>query len=569
VERKLLTRVDGRLARSERSRRAVVGALLDLFDAGDLRPTAAQIAQRAGVSLRSVFQHFESLETLFAAAADLQMERLAPLLTPIPTDGPFAGRLATFVTRRARVLEAIAPVRRASLRMEPFSNEVRTRLEAARGRGRREAERVFATELAALPVAERREVAAALGAAASWSNWEHLRRHQGLGVDRARRVMARMLASALGRPMGGAVVQALDDADTTADLASGTSRRPSRQRRRTSMSQQGAYRIFGSELSPYSVKVRSYFRYKGIPHQWIPRSAANEEEFRRLAKLPLVPLVVAPDGSALQDSTPILEHFEARHPEPSIHPGDPALAFLSALLEEYGDEWGNKPMFHYRWSYEADQLSAGERLARGMMPDIDDASLPGAIDMVRSRMVSRLKLVGSSAETRDVIEGSFRRQVAILERHLASRPYLFGGRPAFGDFGVFAQLHQCSTDPTPGAVLRASAPGVLAWIGRMLDPKAEGPFEAWPALAPTLEPMLRDEVAGVFFPWTVVNAAALAEGRSEMTVEIGGRPFAQEPQKYHAKSLAALRARYAAVADRAALDAILGASGCRGFLAAG
>lgn len=199
-----------------------MGALLDLFEAGELRPTAAQIAQRAGVSLRSVFQHFESLETLFAAAADLQMERLAPLLEPIPRDGPFAGRLATFVTRRARVLEAIAPVRRASLRMEPFSHEVRTRLEVARGRGRREAERVFATELAALPVAERREVAAALGAAASWSNWEHLRRHQGLGVDRARRVMARMLASALGRAMGGALVQALDDADTAADLASGT-----------------------------------------------------------------------------------------------------------------------------------------------------------------------------------------------------------------------------------------------------------------------------------------------------------------------------------------------------------
>ena len=221
MERKPLARVDGRLARSERSRRAVVGALLDLFEAGEMRPTAAQIAQRAGVSLRSVFQHFESLETLFAAAADVQMERMAPLLERIPTDGPFAGRLATFVLRRSRVLEAIAPVRRASLRMEPFSNEVRSRLEVVRARGRREAERVFATELGALQGAERREVAAALGAAASWSNWEHLRRHQGLGVDRARRVMARMLAGILGRAMSGAVAQALDDADPDPDAASG------------------------------------------------------------------------------------------------------------------------------------------------------------------------------------------------------------------------------------------------------------------------------------------------------------------------------------------------------------
>jgi len=335
------------------------------------------------------------------------------------------------------------------------------------------------------------------------------------------------------------------------------------------MSQQAVYRIFGSELSPYSVKVRSYFRYKRIPHQWIIRSASNEAEFRGLAKLPLVPLVVAPDGTAMQDSTPIIEHYEAMYPEPSIHPADPALVFLSALLEEYGDEWGNKPMFHYRWSDEPDQLSAGERLARSMMPGIDEASLPSAIEMVRSRMVPRLNLVGSSPATRATIEGSFLHQLAILERHLTTRPYLFGGRPAFGDLGVAAQLHQCSTDPTAGALLRERAPQVLAWIGRMLDPGDEGPFETWPALAPTLTPLLRDEVAAVFLPWTVANAAALAEGRGEVSLAIGGVPFTQEPQKYHAKSLAALRARYRAVADRAALDPILAATGCLGHLAAG
>lgn len=325
-------------------------------------------------------------------------------------------------------------------------------------------------------------------------------------------------------------------------------------------------RLFGSELSPYSVKVRSYFRYKRIPHEWIARSADNEEEFRRHAKLPLVPLVVDADGNAFQDSTPIIERFEALHPEPSIHPADPALAFLSALLEEYGDEWGNKPMFHYRWTYEADRRSAGERLARGMMPNLDDASVAGAIDMVCGRMVPRLGLVGSSPATAPVIEGSLASQLAILERHLATRPYLFGARPAFGDFGVAAQLHQCSTDPTPGALLRASAPNVLAWVTRMLDPRAEGPFEEWATLAPTLEPLLRDEVAGVFLPWSVANAAALAAGAPQVALEIRGVAFTQEPQKYHAKSLAALRARHAAVADRAALDAILERTGCRTFL---
>ncbi len=124
-----------------------------------------------------------------------------------------------------------------------------------------------------------------------------------------------------------------------------------------------AYRLFGSELSPYSVKVRSYFRYKGLAYEWLPRTPANQSEFQKYAKLPLVPLVVTPandkgDGEGVQDSTPIIERFEAEHPgAPSTVPDDPALAFLSALIEEYADEWGNKWMFHYRWAYAPDSPS--------------------------------------------------------------------------------------------------------------------------------------------------------------------------------------------------------------------
>ena len=327
------------------------------------------------------------------------------------------------------------------------------------------------------------------------------------------------------------------------------------------------YRIFGSELSPYSVKVRSFFRYKKIPHQWIVRNASNEEEFQRHAKLPLIPLVIAPDGEALQDSTPILDHFERMFPEPSIHPKDPALAFLSALVEEYADEWGNKPMFHYRWFYEPDQASAAERIARSMMPDVDDDQRRFGIEMIKGRMIPRLKFVGSSPETKAPIEASFRRQIEILERHLQRRPYLFGARPAMADFGLYAQHYQLASDPTPGAIMQASAPRVLAWTQRMLDPAGEGDFEPWEALEPTLLPLLREEIAGVFFPWTAANAKALAAGEKNFSLTLDGHFFSQDTQKYHARSLAALRRRYAAVGDRSRLDSILEKAGCRSFLA--
>jgi len=252
------------------------------------------------------------------------------------------------------------------------------------------------------------------------------------------------------------------------------------------------YRIYGNELSPYSVKVRSYFRYKQLPHEWIIRNPSVEDEFARYAKLPLIPLVVTPEGEGMQDSTPILERFETLRPQPSVHPADPALGFLSALIEEYGDEWGNKSMFHYRWFYDADQQSAGARLARSMMPGLSESELSGGVEMIKARMIPRLAFVGSSAQTKDQIEGSFSTMLAILDAHLASRPYLFGARPAFADFGLFPQLYQCSTDPTPAAIIRTKAPHVVRWIQAMLGPRAEGEFESWETLAPTLSLLLRD-----------------------------------------------------------------------------
>jgi len=110
-----LATIDGRLARGERARGAIVDALLGLIDGGDLRPSAARIAARAGVSLRSVFQHFNDVESLFAAAASRQAERLAAHIGAVPDEGPLERRLGAFVRQRAKLLEAIAPVRRAAI----------------------------------------------------------------------------------------------------------------------------------------------------------------------------------------------------------------------------------------------------------------------------------------------------------------------------------------------------------------------------------------------------------------------------------------------------------------------
>jgi hypothetical protein len=101
----------------------------------------------------------------------------------------------------------------------------------------------------------------------------------------------------------------------------------------------------------------------------------------------------------------------------------------------------------------------------------------------------------------------------------------------------------------------------------MLWPKAEGAFEAWSTLEPTLMPILKRQIGGQFMPWTCANEKALAEGRDEFSVMLADKAsgetiWTQKPQKYHARSLGMLRAKYAGVADRAALDPVLEAAGC-------
>jgi glutathione S-transferase len=326
------------------------------------------------------------------------------------------------------------------------------------------------------------------------------------------------------------------------------------------------YRLYGADLSPYSVKVRQVLAYKSIPHEWIPRTAARQAEFARYARLPLVPVLVGSDDFAQQDSTPIVETLERRYPEPSIVPGDPALAFLSALIEDYADEWVNKAMFHYRWTYDADQESAARRIAAMMLEgeDVDRAPVEASI---RERMTARLHHVGSSAQTAPVIEGSYARLLEMLEAHLSDRPYLFGARPALGDFGLGAQLGQLLSDPTPGALMRDRSPRVAAWTERLSRAAVEGPFEELAALTPTLAPLLESEIAGCYLPWMEANAAAAASGE-EVSIDLPGGRFTQTPQKYAARALRDIRVRYMQAAGGDGLDALLERTGCSRWFSA-
>jgi AcrR family transcriptional regulator len=189
---------DGRTVRAERTRGALVEALLALLNEGRLRPTAAEIAERAGVSERSVFQHFPDREALLEAVAREQYERVMPTIRPVDASLSLAARIDEFVAQRATLYERASGVRRAALLMEPESHVVAGWLTTVRRAGAAEVERVFRREIEATPADEREPLRAALVAACAWGTFEALRFHQGLSVSRTRGAMRTMVARLLG-----------------------------------------------------------------------------------------------------------------------------------------------------------------------------------------------------------------------------------------------------------------------------------------------------------------------------------------------------------------------------------
>ncbi|MGK2939046.1 MAG: TetR/AcrR family transcriptional regulator [Solirubrobacteraceae bacterium] len=189
----MATTTDGRTARSERTRHAIVDALLTLLEAGNLRPTTAEIADQASVSERSVFQHFPNREALFTGVSERQAARVVEVVRTIDLMLPLPARIDAFVAQRAAVLELLTPTRRAGLLIADDHPAVARHIEEVRVRKRERALATFAQELDRLP----ETAAAAVAGATSWSTWDALRDQQGLSVDEARETVRALLAGVL------------------------------------------------------------------------------------------------------------------------------------------------------------------------------------------------------------------------------------------------------------------------------------------------------------------------------------------------------------------------------------
>ncbi len=316
------------------------------------------------------------------------------------------------------------------------------------------------------------------------------------------------------------------------------------------------YRLYGALGSPYSQKLRALLRYRRIAHLWIDGAATREALGQ--VRAPVIPVLQYPDGHYDNDSTPVIYDLEARHAERRVVPDDPGQAFIAHLLEDFADEWLTKAMFGYRWLAEVDQVQMSRWLAFDNMKGGGLDKSQHFAEQFRARQVSRMALVGCTAENFPLIEASTRAVLAALEAHVVNRHCLFGTRPSLAEFGIFGQLSQLGTDPTPQAMMRADYPYTYRWLAHIDDMSGvEGEWE--PGFAPVVAELVR--IAGqVYVPFLRANEDAAEAGAETFRMEAMGHPYEQGVFKYQLKCLRELRARHAALPPeaRAEVDALLG-----------
>jgi AcrR family transcriptional regulator len=182
--------LDGRRARRGRNRETVVDALLELFTEGELSPSVAAVAERSGVSLRSVFRYFDDLDEMGRIAIERHTEHVQHLFDlPGIGEGSRDDRVAALVSHRLRLYEAVAPVVRATILRAPFQPVIAETIARRRRYLRAQVDQQFAPELDRLEADDRFAVAAAVDILTSFETAELLFVDRDLSADQAGEVM--------------------------------------------------------------------------------------------------------------------------------------------------------------------------------------------------------------------------------------------------------------------------------------------------------------------------------------------------------------------------------------------
>jgi glutathione S-transferase len=383
------------------------------------------------------------------------------------------------------------------------------------------------------------------------------------------------------------------------------------------------YLLWGSELSPYTLKLQAQMRYANIPFVDLPREGGRFQNLRinllierakrmrtavrfprldRLDEYPLVPFLIEDDTTVLYDSSALARWIDARHAPAGgpLFPAAPAAQFVAQLIDEAFDEFGLYMVHHNRWVMSAKTNDAGARLAR----EYRSLLLPGTQNIMARwfsrRQVRRLPYLFSVAPQNFTIEGlpaeltppslpgfppthalldiAWKAYVEAMEHVLVRQPFLLGDRLTVADASAYGQLAMNLADPTAAQRLRQLAPTTFSWLSRIY----RGEVSRDPGairLTGDLKPLLR-VIGRTFIPLMQQNEAGyeaalqIGEGRfnepafdrrfSLYDGELLGHPFRSVAKTFQVRSWRDLKAAWSRLPAEARQDveALFGETSC-------
>lgn len=338
-------------------------------------------------------------------------------------------------------------------------------------------------------------------------------------------------------------------------------------------------KIFGATPSPYTQKILAAFRYRHIPYM-----VYNGDIAKKITKLGielpkpiLLPTILLPNDDeslvATTDSTPIIRRLENEFTERKIVPDDPALSFINYLLEDFGDEWVTKYMFHYRWYFKEDADNAGT-----ILPLVDiavntpDGTLMELKKLIAERQIERLWVVGSNDTTADLIDASYKRFIKLMDNHLSVSKFLFGDKPSSADFAIYGQLTQLvGFDPTSRKIACETSLRLVAWVDIMADLSGHDVENSnWIPLEDSPDSLkeIMIEFGKMYVPALLANARAITEGEETWETEIDGSTWKQKAFPYQAKCLKWIKEEFNTLSknDKTRIKTFLEGTGCEAIL---
>ena len=335
--------------------------------------------------------------------------------------------------------------------------------------------------------------------------------------------------------------------------------------------------VAGNPASPYTRKMLALMRYRRICYtvEWgDPRNLIKKMKLEEPKPMLLPVIIFNVDGQnkAITDSTPIIRHLENEFTLRSVIPSDPKLNFLNYVLEDFGDEWVTKYMFHYRWHFSNDIEKAGTILPLMHDVSLDDASHLEFKKYISELQTSRLWVVGSNQKTAPIIEASYKRFLKKLDHCLSLNPYLFGKRPSSSDYAIYGQLTQLvGFDPTSSNIAHAVSPRVIAWIDQMEDMSGiDVHQEDWINFEDVENNLsgLFQEIGKVYIPALLANANAIDAKEKIWKTNIDGTEWEQQSFPYQAKCLKWINDEFSALNedDQKQITSFLEKTGCENLI---